>query len=498
MEGMSTDLSLTEPDTVAPSQLRGVLCQITSDIKDRLTADRVSIFLFDRTNCELWSLVSQEKKTMCLDARLGVAGHVARTGDVVSVDDAYEHPLFYKAVDLETSYRTRTLLAIPLKNSRAEVIGVAEAVNKRRGRFTGEDAEAMQSLLASITSSLEGISFKRPDSTPDSEDRQDEGFSTRKIVGMSHKVEAIIRLIDQIRDSSVDVLIQGESGTGKELVARALHYNSPRAKGPFVALNCAALPDNLVEAELFGIEKGVATGVERRTGRFEAANHGTLFLDEIGDLNLTAQAKLLRALQERAVDRVGTTRPVPVDIRIIAATNRDLLSAVHDKQFRDDLYYRVKVIHVETPPLRDILEDVPLLASHFLEKHCKAMSAEIKTFTPAALQCLMRHNWPGNNRQLENEIKRLTAFVRGRSIGEEHLDPSIRHPVQWAPSAEQPKQPMPLFPATPTTLPEAVDQLERNMIQEALLKTGGNKQKAAQTLGLSRQGLIKKLKRLGL
>jgi DNA-binding NtrC family response regulator len=296
----------------------------------------------------------------------------------------------------------------------------------------------------------------------------------------------------------VDVLIQGESGTGKELVARALHYNSPRAKGPFVALNCAALPDNLVEAELFGIEKGVATGVERRMGRFEAANHGTLYLDEIGDLNLTAQAKLLRALQERAVDRVGTTRPVPIDIRIIAATNRDLLNAVREKQFRDDLYYRVKVIHVETPPLRDILEDVPLLANHFLEKHCKAMNTELKSFTPGALQCLMRYTWPGNNRQLENEVKRVIAFVRGRSITEEHLDPSIRNPLRAAPQTNEVKQPVPLFPAAPATLPEAVDQLERTMIQEALRKTGGNKQKAAQTLGLSRQGLIKKLKRLGI
>jgi DNA-binding NtrC family response regulator len=296
----------------------------------------------------------------------------------------------------------------------------------------------------------------------------------------------------------VDVLIQGESGTGKELVARALHYNSPRAKGPFVALNCAALPDNLVEAELFGIEKGVATGVERRVGRFEAANHGTLFLDEIGDLNLTAQAKLLRALQERAVDRVGTTRPIPVDIRIIAATNRDLISAVREKQFRDDLYYRVKVIHLQTPPLREIPEDIPLLANHFLEKHCKAMNVELKSFTAAALQCLMRCSWRGNSRQLENEIRRLVAVVRGKTITDAHLDPSVFNLDAPAPLMPAAKPSAPLAPATPTTLPEAVDVLERSMIEDALRKTGGNKQKAAQLLGLSRQGLIKKLKRLGI
>ncbi|HEY7556808.1 MAG TPA: sigma-54-dependent Fis family transcriptional regulator [Candidatus Binatia bacterium] len=499
MDGDTT----TEPpstrqiDGVSSDRLRAVLSEITAKIKERLHADRVSIFLFDREKCELWSVVSQEKKTMCLDARLGIAGHVAMTGNVVNVEDAYEHPLFYKEVDLETGYRTRTVLAIPLRNSRGEVIAVGEAVNKSKGRFTDEDAEAMQTLVAPVAKTLEGMSFKKPNGVTDAYQRPGEGFSTQKIVGMSHKVESIIRLIDQIRDCTVDVLIQGESGTGKELVARALHYNSPRANGPFVALNCAALPDNLVEAELFGIEKGVATGVERRTGKFEAANRGTLFLDEIGDLNLTAQAKLLRALQERAVDRVGNVKPILVDVRIIAATNRDLFGAVREKQFREDLYYRVKVIHVQTPPLREITEDIPLLANHFLEIHCRAMNVELKTFTPGALQCLMSYAWPGNNRQLENEVKRLIAFVRGTSIKEEHLDPTIRNLDSPAPAVRGAKEPTPAPPSTPT-LPEAIDSLERRMIEEALRKSAGNKQKAAQALGLSRQGLIKKLKRLGI
>ncbi len=489
--------STRQIEGVVSDRLHAILSEITAEIKDRLKADRVSVFLFDRENCELWSVVSQEKKTMCLDARLGIAGHVAMTGEVVNVEDAYEHPLFYKEVDLETGYRTRTLLAVPLRNSRGEVMAVGEAVNKYKGRFTSADAEAMQTLVTPIAKTLEGISFKKPGGVIHTFERPGEGFSTQKIVGMSHKVESIIRLIDQIRDCSVDVLIQGESGTGKELVARALHYNSPRANGPFVALNCAALPDNLVEAELFGIERGVATGVERRTGKFEAANRGTLFLDEIGDLSLTAQAKLLRALQERAVDRVGNTKPIPIDIRIIAATNRDLLGAIREKQFREDLYYRVKVIRVQTPPLREITEDIPLLANHFLEKHCQDMNVDLKSFTPAALQCLMGYAWPGNNRQLENEVKRLIAFVRGTSIKEEHLDPTIRNLDTPAPAEQESKEPAPVPPPT-RTLPEAIDSLERRMIEEALRKSAGNKQKAAQALGLSRQGLIKKLKRLGL
>jgi DNA-binding NtrC family response regulator len=498
MDGDSTTASPANRglDSVVSDRLHRSLAEITNKIKEKLQADRVSIFLFDRESCELWSVVSEEKKTMRLDARLGIAGHVAMNGENVNVEDAYEHPLFYKEVDQETGYRTRTLLAVPLTNSRGEVIAVGEAVNKYNGRFTAEDAESMQSLLAPISKALEDVPLKKPGDAAANHEKPGEGFATQKIVGMSHKMESIIRLIDQIRDCSVDVLIQGESGTGKELVARALHFNSPRAKGPFVALNCAALPENLVEAELFGIEKGVATGVERRIGKFEAANHGTLFLDEIGDLNLTAQAKLLRALQERAVDRVGSSKPISVDLRIVAATNRDLFGAVREKQFREDLYYRVKVIHIHMPPLREISEDIPLLTNHFLHKHCKTMSAMPKNFTSGALQCLIRYPWPGNSRQLENEVKRLVASVRSNSIKEEYLDTAIRNydDTVAEPTTSETAQPA---PPPPQTLPAAVEALERRMIEAALTECRGNKQRAAQVLGLSRQGLIKKLKRLG-
>ncbi|HEX2228993.1 MAG TPA: sigma-54-dependent Fis family transcriptional regulator [Candidatus Binatia bacterium] len=485
------------------SRVHSELTEVAVEIKNRLQADRVSVFLFDRESCELWSVVSQETRTMCLDARLGIAGHAAMTGEVLNVPDAYEHPLFYKEVDLETGYRTRNLLAVPLKNSRGEVIAVGEAVNKNQGSFSEEDARAMQNLLAPFAKSLERVPLKKPSGVAEAHGQPAEGFSTQKIVGMSHKVEAIVRLIDQIRDSPVDVLIQGENGTGKELIAKALHYSSPRASRPFVALNCAALPDNLVEAELFGIEKGVATGVERRSGKFELASGGTLFLDEIGDLSLAAQAKILRVLQERAVDRVGGGKPIPIDVRIIAATNRDLYAAIKAKQFREDLYYRIKVIHIQTPPLREIREDIPVLANHFLEKHSRAMRVDVKCFTPGAMQTLMRYHWPGNNRQLENEVRRLIASVRGKTITEEHLDPSIQHPetpeipTSTGPTPQQTKAPA-ASTSAPQTLGEAVEALERRMIEDALRQCHGNKQKAAQVLGLSRQGLIKKLKRLGI
>jgi DNA-binding NtrC family response regulator len=234
----------------------------------------------------------------------------------------------------------------------------------------------------------------------------------------------------------------------------------------------------------------VATGVERRIGKFEAADGGTLFLDEIGDLSLAAQAKILRVLQERSVDRVGGRTPVPIDVRIIAATNRDLETVMREKFFRDDLYYRLCVVHIQTPALREIPEDIPVLANHFLQKHCAATGTEAKRFNPAALDCLAQCDWPGNARQLENEVKRLVASVRNRSIAPDQL--LLPAPLKPQKSSAEPPG------NNPQTLDQAVEILERKMIGEALGRAGGNKLKAARMLGLSRQGLDKKLHRLGI
>lgn len=475
---------------------------ITIETKALLKADRVSIFLLDREKCELWSVISQEKRIMRFDARLGVAGSVAMTGQMINVADAYEHPLFYKEVDLQTGYRTRTLLAVPLRDLRGEIIGVGEAINKSEGLFTDDDAALLQTLAAHVSDTIETTQLERQLQERPLEKESDRrpdigsGFSTQNIIGLSYRIQSIIRLIDQIRDCSVDVLIEGESGTGKELVAKALHHSSPRAKHPFVAVNCAALPDNLLESELFGIEKGVATGVDRRIGRFEEANGGTLFLDEIGDLSLSAQAKILRVLQERSVDRVGGRGSVPIDIRAIAATNKGLEAAIKERAFREDLYYRLKVIHIHTPSLRDVPQDIAVLANHFLSKYCKMMNTELKQFTTGASEEVSSYSWPGNARQLENEIKRLVASFRGKSITEDHLDSSIRN--RSGIQSFLPKEEPPPKSPTSRSLPDAVEQLERRLIEEALRDSGGNKQKAAQTLGLSRQGLIKKLKRLSI
>jgi Nif-specific regulatory protein len=472
---------------------------LKQEIKELIRADLVSVFGFDRESCELRSFLTLDNQEIRFDARLGVAGAVAMSGKTIKIEDAPNHPLFFTAVDSQTGYRTQTVLAVPIKNVRDEVIGVCEGINKQGGPFTESDAEILEAFAAHAANAMETAlvidTLKKSRAGQDPRDERQRKIEIgqaylRNIVGMSPQIQAIVRLIDQIRESSVDVLIQGESGTGKELVASALHYNSPRYNQPFVALNCAALPDNLVEAELYGIEKGVATGVDKRTGKFEAANGGTLFLDEIGDLSLTAQAKMLRALQERSIDRIGGQKPMPIDVRIVAATNKNIERAVKEGAFRADLYYRLKVVRIQTPSLREIVEDIPIIANHFLKKHCRMSNIETKQFAPAAMDLMKAYPWPGNARQLENEVKRVVASVRGKMITQDQLD----LPAEPVETVSQEKT----LAYDGKTIDEVVDHIERRMIEDALKKYRWNKQKAAQELGLSRQGLLKKLKRLAI
>jgi len=319
-------------------------------------------------------------------------------------------------------------------------------------------------------------------------DTQDQ-ISTHNILGKSAKIQQIVRILERVANSPVDVLITGESGTGKELAAQAIHCNSSRKQRPLVALNCAALPESLVESELFGIEKGVATGVERRIGKFEAADGGTLLLDEIGDLNLLTQAKLLRAVQERVIERVGGRKEIPVDVRILAATNKNLEELIIKDTFREDLYYRLNVIQIQMPPLREIREDIPLLARHFLSKYCKEMQKEPRRLAQEALNCLVNYAWPGNVRELKNEMKRLVISAQDTVIAKNDLSPAIQDYGGEKISSTRKTSPY---------LKDKVVEIEIQMIREALEACGQNQQQAAKALGLSRQGLIKKMKRYGL
>jgi Nif-specific regulatory protein len=454
-----------------------------------LDADRASIFLLDREKMELWSKVALGSgEILRFDARKGIAGAAALTGKVINVSNAYNDSRFNQAIDYQTGYRTRNLLAVPLENLiDGEVVGSFEVLNKKHGVFTEEDEEVLKSLAAQSAIAIQTARSMGALTEENANLRREveSQFASHRIIGGSQKIQAVLRLIERIRDSSVNVLISGESGAGKDLVAKALHYSSPRSRKPFIALNCAALPESLVESELFGIERGVATGVNPRVGHFQAADGGTLFLDEIGDLSLTAQAKILRVLEAKVVERVGGRSSIPVDVRILTASNKDLEAEIKKGTFREDLYYRLKVLHIRMPALREIREDIPMLANHFL-RECARDSGKQVELSPAVLRRMVEADWPGNVRQLQNEIKRLVACARRRVIGEEDLAeglPDMRH-LESRPVLGR-----------AASLRKAVEDLERSMIADTLRGTGNNQQKAARQLGLSRQGLINKIKR---
>jgi two-component system, NtrC family, response regulator AtoC len=313
------------------------------------------------------------------------------------------------------------------------------------------------------------------------------------IVGRSASMQHVFSTLELVSPMNSTVLIQGETGTGKELIARAIHYNSPRRDQHFVAFNAAAIPENLAEAELFGHVKGAFTGaVQARVGRFELAHKGTLFIDEVSSMTLSLQAKLLRALQEREVERVGESRPMKFDIRVIAASNIDLKKLVKDGTFREDLFYRLNVVRILVPPLRSRREDIALLAQHFVLKSCKSNDVAPRTLSQATLRTLMSHPWPGNIRQLENALEHAVAMSGSASeIVPTMLPEDVQSPGHVALLA-------------PVTIPDeglsftsVVSQLERELILRSLEKTGGNKRQAARLLQLSRTTLIDKLHRLG-
>ncbi len=305
-----------------------------------------------------------------------------------------------------------------------------------------------------------------------------------EIIGKCKKMQHVFAQIQTAAAGNISVLIQGETGTGKELIAKAIHDNSQRKVGPFVAINCAAIPAELIESELFGNERGAFTGAnERRIGQFEYANTGTLFLDEIGDMPLRLQAKLLRVLQEREFQRIGGTSTISIDIRVLAATNRDLENAIRDRYFREDLYHRLAAFPITVPPLRDRREDIPSLAHHFLKKYAAAAEKPIRNISTDALQMLIQHDFPGNVRELENVIARAVLYETTDRLQPQSL---ILHQTQ---EGSQPATSS--LMDTTTILP--LDEVERRAIIHALKATGGNVSAAAQALGIGRNTLYRKM-----
>lgn len=379
------------------------------------------------------------------------------------------------------------LLAAPLRAGK-EMLGVVVIGDKetREGRapFSDSDARFLLSLATMVAPAV--ATWRRL--TAIERDRQrlrEENLALRDVarregfIGESEQIREVLELVRRVAPTGANVMLRGESGVGKERVARLLHTSSDRSSGPFVPLNCAALPESLLEAELFGIEEGVATGVQRRMGKIELADGGTLFLDEVGDLSLALQAKLLRVVQERELERLGGRERVPVDIYLVTATNRDLEQMVGSGEFRRDLYYRLRVVVVTVPPLRERRGDIPLLARHFLERYGERFGRPGMSLEPDALAALMAHPFPGNVRELENIIQASIALAAGDSITRQDLRIEAVGGGSEAPTSEL-----------------TLRDVEQRHIERVLRSVGGNRQQAARILGIDRSTLYRKMQRI--
>jgi len=342
-------------------------------------------------------------------------------------------------------------------------------------------------------------------------ERLDEKFSFEGIIGHSSKLEEVIERVKLVAPSKATVLVEGESGTGKELIAQAVHQASPRARGPFIAVHCAALSENLLESEIFGHERGAFTGaMERRVGRFEAADGGTLFLDEIGEISASTQVKLLRFLETKTVERVGGTKPIPLDVRLVAATNRTLEQLVREGKFREDLFFRLNVVRIAMPPLRQRPEDIPMLLAHYLKFFSEENKLPLLTVEPGALRHLQTYPWPGNIRELRNFTENAVVLHRGGKLTEYDLEPRFRGEVLALPAGNSMaagatgnvgnlSAPVGNSPAVATGFPSpasvslSIQDNEKRLLREALIKARGNRTRAAELMGISRRTLHRKL-----
>jgi len=408
----------------------------------------------------------------------GIIGKVIQTGKAVSIPKISEEPQFLDRTDTRKTKINEELsfICVPVKKGK-QVIGAISVDKLYQASYSLTEGKKFMSIIATMIANhvinLEIIRTEKEKLKEENlrlRNELEKKYQFTNIVGNSNKMREVFQMISQVSKSNTTVLIRGESGTGKELVASSIHYNSLRAKQPFVKVNCAALPSNLIESELFGHEKGAFTGaIKQRQGKFELANKGTIFLDEIGSIDLDVQAKLLRVLQEKEFERVGGHMTLKSDVRIITATNKNLERAVEEEVFRGDLYYRLNVFPIYMPPLRERKTDVLLLADYFLEKYNKENSKEIKRFSTPAIDMLMSYHWPGNVRELENCIERAVLLCEEGVIHSYHLPPTLQTGTE---SDTLPSQ----------SLEEAIAKLEKEMIIDALKNTRGNISQASEML----------------
>ena len=463
-----------------------LLREIVDRIVAAVSADRGTLYLVDARRGELYSKAGHlpELREIRLQLGQGLAGAVAQSGQLVNLPAAEQDRRFWKKVDAQTGYRTRSMMVAPVRARGGEIIAVVQVLNAKHGRFEDADEERLRRLCAEAATAIETTSLYDELRRGGGKKPLPERYRYNRIVGESAAMRAVYELLRKAAATSATVLLRGESGTGKELIARAIHVNGARARGPFVKLDCTTLPPTLMENELFGHEKGAYTGADARAvGRCEAADGGTLFIDEIGELPLALQAKLLRFLQDREFERVGGTRTHTADVRVVAATHRDLEEMVGRGEFREDLYYRCKVVQVTLPPLRERgAADIARLAEHFLaiygKKHGKAVALGAD-----AIARLTAYRWPGNIRELEHCIEAAVVLCDGSTIEPAQLSLPNAPPPAAAPSGEY--------------VARTLAEVERDHIVSTLRVFGGNRSEAARALGIGRNTLLRKLKTFG-
>jgi Nif-specific regulatory protein len=421
----------------------------------------------------------------------GITGRVIETGRPIAVPEIGDEPLFLDKTGARNGVDKSKIsfICVPIKEG-ARVIGALSVDRIFQGTSPlKEDVRILaiiSSLIAQKVALLEKIKTEKKQLTEENlrlRKELNKKYSFTNIIGNSRKMQEVFYLITQVAKSNANVLLLGQSGTGKEMVANAIHYNSMRSSQPFIKINCAALPENLIEAELFGYEKGAFTGAtKQKEGKFELASGGTMFLDEVGSLALESQGKLLRVLQEKELERLGGTKTIKINIRLIAAANENLASAVEDNRFREDLFYRLNVYPIYLPPLKEREADVLLLADFFLEKYAKEYNKNIKRISTPAIDALVRYKWPGNVRELENCMERAVLLCNDQVIHSYNLPPTLQTAEETGTYQTQ-------------SLKDAVDTFEKELIIDSLKSTRGNMRHAATSLHTTERIFGYKVKR---
>ncbi len=498
--------ALTEISKAVSSSLdlRTVMENILSTLHKHLGMERGTISLLDPEANELSIEVAcgldlEEIKRGRYKIGEGITGKVVAAGEAIVVPNVGKEPLFLnrtKARDDVTKSNV-AFICVPIKLEDKTIGALSVDRLFQEDVSFDEDVKFLTIISSMIVQAvrIHGLVEKEKESLTSEnlrlKDELKKKFHPINIIGESKRMTDVYSSINLVSTTKATVMLRGESGTGKELVARAIHYHSDRADKPFIKVSCAALPETLLESELFGYEKGAFTGAtSMKRGRFELAHTGTLFLDEIGDIPLSIQVKLLRVLQEKEFERLGGVETIRVDIRLIVATNKNLEREVQEKQFREDLYYRLNVIPVFLPALRERREDLPLLVQHFLEKSNCENGKQVKRVSDEAWEYIMNYSWPGNIREVENAIERAVIMCQGDVIGREHFPFDLKANIKPIDNG--------LVIEEPQDLPTAIEGLEKRLLSRALEKTAGNKRKAARLLGVTERILGYKVRRYSL